>query len=131
MKPKVFIAKPISESVEKYIGEFCDYKIWQHDKPVPEDILLDEIKDIDGLMTPKGKITNEFLEQAPKLKIVSNIAVGYYAIDIDAMKKHGVTGTHTPYVLDETVADTIFGIMLMTARKLGALDRYVKNGHWD
>lgn len=100
-------------------------------KTIPKDILNEEIKDIEGLMIPKGEITHEFLEHAPKLKIVSNIAVGYDAFNIEAMKKHNVLGTNTPNVLDETVADTIFGLMLTTARKLSKLDRYVKNGNWD
>lgn len=130
MKPKVFIAKPVPGDVEAYIGKYCDYKIWREKKPVPQDILNEEVKDIEGLMIPKGKITHDFLERAPKLKIVSNIAVGYDAFDIEAMKKHNVLGTHTPFVLDETVADTIFGLMLMTARKLSKLDQYVKNGNW-
>ncbi|MUV37055.1 Glyoxylate reductase (NADP(+)) [Lentibacillus sp. JNUCC-1] len=131
MKPKVYIAKPIPESVEKYIAEYCEYKIWDEKTPIPKEKLLEEIKDIDGLMLPKGEITNEFLDQAPKLKVVSNIAVGYDGFDIEAMKKHKVLGTHTPHVLDETVADTIFGLILMTARKLSECNHHVKKGHWN
>lgn len=131
MKPKVYISKPIPEEVEKYIARFCDYKIWREKEPIPNEVLFEEIKDIDGLMTPKGIITDEFLNKAPKLKIVSNIAAGYDAFDINAMKERKVLGTHTPFVLDETVADHVMGLIIMTARKLGRLDKYVKEGHWN
>ncbi|MRH42768.1 bifunctional glyoxylate/hydroxypyruvate reductase B [Aquibacillus halophilus] len=130
MKPKVFISEPVPQEVEEYISKFCDYKIWKEKYPIPKEILYKETKDIDGLMTPKGVITEEFLENSPNLKIVSNIAVGYEAFDIKAMKERKVLGTHTPYVLDETVADLAFGLILMTARKLGELDQYVKSGKW-
>ena len=130
MKPKVFIAKPIPEEVESYIATYCDYKIWREPTPIPDDVLKKEVADVEGLLTPKGIITEEFLKHAPKLKIVSNIAVGYDAFDIEAMKKHKLIGTHTPGVLDESVADLVFGLLLATARRIPEYDAYVKNGKW-
>lgn len=32
MKPYVYIARPIPESVEAYIGKHCDYRIWRHEE---------------------------------------------------------------------------------------------------
>lgn len=130
MKPKVFIAKPIPQEVEEFIAKHCDYKIWREVEPIPEDILLKEIADVEGLMTPKGIITEDLLSHAPHLKVVSNIAVGYDGFDIEAMKKRNVIGTHTPYVLDEAVADLVFGLILSTSRRIVEFDRYVKDGEW-
>lgn len=130
MKPKVYISKPIPQEVENYIAQYCDYKIWHKKTPIPNDVLIKEMGDIEGLMTPKGIITKEFLDKAPKLKIVSNIAVGYDAFDIDAMKKRGVLGTNTPYVLDEAVADLAFGLILATSRRVVEFNNYVKEGKW-
>lgn len=131
MKPKVFISKPIPSEVEAYIAQFCDYKIWDKIAPIPNEVLLKEVAEVEGLMTPKGVITKAFLEHAPNLKIVSNIAVGYDAFDIDAMKEKGVLGTHTPYVLDEAVADLAFGLILGTARRVTEFSTYVKDGKWN
>lgn len=131
MKPKVFISKPIPKEVENYIAKYCDYKIWNKKEPISDEILLKEIANVEGLMTPKGIITKEFLEKAPNLKIVSNIAVGYDAFDIEAMKEKGVIGTNTPNVLDETVADLAFGLILDTARRITEFDKYVKDGMWN
>ncbi|MFT9848357.1 2-hydroxyacid dehydrogenase [Aneurinibacillus sp. REN35] len=131
MKPNVFIAKPIPKEVEAYIAEHCDYQKWEQEEPISRNQLLAHIKDVDGLLTTGGKIDSELLEHAPKLKVVSNISVGYNNFDIKAMKARNVMGTHTPSVLDETVADLVFALILSTARRIPELDRYVKEGKWN
>lgn len=130
MKPKVYIAKPVPKEVEDYIAKHCDYKIWRNHTPIPEDILKEEIADVEGLLTPKGIITEEFLKNAPKLKIVSNVAVGYDGFDTEAMKRHRIIGTHTPGVLDESVADLVFALLMATARRVPEYDAYTKKGNW-
>lgn len=40
-------------------------------------------------------------------------------------------GTNTPHVLDETVADLAFGLILASARRIAELDRFVKEGKWE
>ncbi|SFJ48025.1 gluconate 2-dehydrogenase [Halobacillus dabanensis] len=131
MKPKVFIAKPVSQQVEDYIAGHCDYRIWREEESIPNDILFDEIKDVQGLMIPKAKVTENFIKQAPNLKIISHISVGYDTLDTDLMADYNIIGTHTPYVLDDTVADLIFGLILSSSRRISQLDQYVKVGKWD
>ncbi|UXH46820.1 D-glycerate dehydrogenase [Rossellomorea vietnamensis] len=130
MKPKVFIAKPIPQEVEDYLSSYCDYKVWEHEEPIPYERLIEELQDVVGLITPKGVITEDLLNHAPKLKLVSNIAAGYDAFDLKLMEERRVLGTHTPYVLDETVADLVFGLILSSARRISELDSYVKKGKW-
>jgi gluconate 2-dehydrogenase len=131
MKPKVFIAKPIPQEVEDFIAKYCDYRIWNGNGQITECELLKEIADVEGLMTPKGIITKEFLNHAPNLKVVSNIAVGYDGFNIEAMKERNVIGTHTPYVLDDSVADLVFGLILATSRRIVEFNQYVKDGKWN
>lgn len=130
MKPKVFIAKPIPKQIESYIAEHCVYRKWEKQEPIPRSQLLEEINNVEGLLTTGGSIDRELLEHAPKLKVVSNITVGYNNFDIDAMKQRQVMGTHTPYVLDESVADLTFGLMLAVSRRITELDQFVKAGKW-
>jgi gluconate 2-dehydrogenase len=77
-----------------------------------------------------GSIDQELLDCAPRLKVVSNVSVGYNNFDIEAMKKRAVLGTNTPSVLDETVADLVMALVLATSRRIVELDRYVKEGTW-
>ncbi len=46
------------------------------------------------------------------------------------MKERGVVGTHTPYTLDDTVADLAFSLILSSARRVAELDRFVRAGKW-
>jgi gluconate 2-dehydrogenase len=130
MKPNVFITRTLPPEVEAYIAAHCNYTIWNHDEPLTRDILLRQLAQVNGLLTAGGKIDEELLNHAPHLKVVSNLSVGYNNMDLIAMKAHGVIGTNTPGVLDETVADLVFGLILAAARRIPELDHYVKQGKW-
>ena len=127
MKPKVVVNKPIPKEVEQFLREHCDVEKTE----ATGDDLLNILHDAEGLLTSGGSIDENLLNAAPKLKVVSNISVGYNNFDIDAMRKRNVIGTHTPYVLDDTVADLILALMLAAARRMAELDRYVKEGKWN
>ncbi len=129
-KPKVFIARKIPKHVEDYIAEFCDYEKWDKDEFIPRDMLLKRIQDKEGIMQARVIIDEELLEYAPKLRVVSNISVGYNNFNIDAMKARKIIGTNTPGVLDDSVADLVFSLTLCTARRIAELDKYVKEGRW-
>ena len=134
MKPKVFIAYPITKNVEDFIAEHCEIHKWKGNGRVPTDMLLEEIADVEGLYTSgsmTGPINEELLKLAPHLKVVSNVSVGYNNFDVAAMKQHNVIGTNTPNVLNETVADLAFGLLIATARRIPELDRFVKEGKWE
>ncbi|CAM4419484.1 D-glycerate dehydrogenase [Paenibacillus alkaliterrae] len=131
MKPTVFIDRTIPVDVEAYIAESCEIEKWDHSEPIPKDLLKDKLAKADGLLTGGRKINAELLEQAPRLKVVSSISVGYNHFDITAMKQRGIIGTNTPHVLNDTVADLALALILGTARRVAELDRYVKEGLWN
>ncbi|MBO9130642.1 D-glycerate dehydrogenase [Bacillus sp. 165] len=131
MKPKVYIAERIPKHVEAYIGEHAEYEKWDEQGKIPRDVLLEKVKNKQGLLNFGAQIDEELLTHAPHLKVVSNISVGYDNFDVQAMKAHNVIGTNTPYVLDDTVADLIFGLMLAVSRRICELDTYVKAGRWE
>jgi glyoxylate/hydroxypyruvate/2-ketogluconate reductase len=134
MKPKVFIAYPITKSVEDFIAKHCEIHKWEGNGRVPTDSLLEKVSKIEGLYTSgsmTGPINEELLKHAPHLKVVSNVSVGYNNFDVAAMARYNVIGTNTPNVLNETVADLAFGLLLATARRIPELDRFVKEGNWE
>jgi glyoxylate/hydroxypyruvate/2-ketogluconate reductase len=130
-KPKVYVLNSIPREAEEYISQYCDVEKWDSSDPIPREELLQKISDAEGLLLVGTKIDDELLEHAPKLRVVSNISVGYNNFDLEAMKNRGVIGTNTPYVLDDTVADLIFGLILSSARRICELDSYVKGGKWN
>lgn len=133
MKPKVYVTYPISKEVEAFMGEHCDLRVWDGEGRVPREVLFQEVADVEGLYTSgstASRIDQELLNHAPHLKVVSNVSVGYNNYDVDAMRERNVVGTNTPYVLDETVADLAFALILATARRIVELDQFVKEGNW-
>lgn len=130
MKPKVYSTYSIPEHAKEFMEKYCDIREWQGDGRTPRDILLKEIAEVDGLYTGGssmvGRIDEELLNLAPHLKVISNVSVGYNNFDVEAMNKRNIIGTNTPHVLDETVADLAFSLILSTARRITELDRFVK-----
>jgi gluconate 2-dehydrogenase len=129
-KPKVYIAKKVSKDVVDYIAKFCDYEKWDSDKEITREQLKEHLKDKDGVLLRRIKIDDDLLDHAPRLKVASNASVGYNNFDLEAMKRRNIIGTNTPYVLDNTVADLVFGLMLATSRRIAELDRFVKDRQW-
>lgn len=130
-KPKVLILKHVPKNVEHYISEYCEIVKLNKEIRNNRELLLQNISDINGILQSGVAIDDEFLKAAPNLKVVSNVSVGYDNFDTAAMKSRNVLGTHTPDVLNDSVADLIFGLMISSARRIPELDNYVKNKEWD
>jgi lactate dehydrogenase-like 2-hydroxyacid dehydrogenase len=76
------------------------------------------------------KADEAYMRQFPKLEIISSFGVGYDNIDAKSAARLGVIVTNTPGVLDDEVADTTLGLMLMTVRQLPQAERYLRAGLW-
>ncbi|MEY8763252.1 MULTISPECIES: 2-hydroxyacid dehydrogenase [Clostridium] len=130
-RPRVFIARSVPKKVEEFIAKYCDYEKWNFEEDISEEELVKNLKDMDGLLISGTQINDRILEQSPKLKVVSDISVGYDNFDLNAMRKRKVIGTNTPFVLNETVSDLVIALILSTARRVTELDSYVKEGKWN
>ena len=78
---------------------------------------------------PPG-VDADLIAALPNLEAIVNNGAGVDAIDLDAAKRRGIGVSNTPDVLSDTVADTALGLILMTLRRFGAADRYVRAGRW-
>jgi len=63
-------------------------------------------------------VTRRVLESNPNLRIVSNFAVGYNNIDVDAARELGIAVTNTPGVLTEATADLTMALLLAVTRRV-------------
>lgn len=70
------------------------------------------------------------MDAAPRLKVVSNMAVGFDNVNVPEATKRGIPVGNTPGVLTETTADLAFGLMLASARRLVEGDKEVRAGRW-
>ena len=70
------------------------------------------------------------VELLPALQIVAVHGIGVDAVDLDATRSRGIKVTNTPGVLTDDVADLALALLLASARRLPAMDRYVRSGAW-
>lgn len=85
---------------------------------------------VQGLIGSSFLIDAALLEQAPRLEVISSISVGVDNYPLAALNARGILLCHTPGVLTETTADTIFGLIMATSRRLPELAQYVREGRW-
>lgn len=130
MKKKAYTPRHLPAHVTVYLDEHIERVVWDSDERIGKERFFAMLKDVEGLLTAGTPINDELISHAPKLRIVSNISVGYNNFDIEAMRRAGIIGTHTPGVLDDTVADLIVGLMLATARRIPELDQLIRQGKW-
>jgi glyoxylate reductase len=131
-KPKVYITRKIPQQVFEKINAVCEVKMWeQEDIPVPREVLVQEIQEVDGLYCLLTETIDEsLLKHARNLKIISNMAVGYNNIDVEAASKRSIMITNTPGVLTETTADLTFALIMATARRVVEADGFLRAGNW-
>ncbi|MCE7938426.1 D-glycerate dehydrogenase [bacterium] len=130
-RPKVYITRRIPQAAVDMLAAACDVRHWDHDEPVPRGELLANVADVDALYSLlTEKVDQELLDHAPRLRVVSQMAVGYDNIDIAACTARGIPVGHTPEVLTETTADLTWALMMAAARRLVEAAEAVKDGQW-
>lgn len=130
-KPRVFVARKIPEAGLSKIRAACDAEIWPDQLPPPYDLIKKKITDCDGLVSLlTDKIDGALLDSAPKLKVVSNFAVGFNNIDVPAATSRGVCVGNTPGALTDATADLAFALMINAARRVTESVIDSKAGKW-
>lgn len=132
MKKKIYITRKLPEEVVQPLRENFEVRMWEEEEiDVPVDVLKKEVAQADGLWTMiSDQITREIMENSPNLKVISNLAVGYNNIDVEAARELGITVTNTPDVLTETTADLAFALLLATARRITEAEKILRDGKW-
>jgi len=93
--------------------------------------LLEYLPEAEGILSLlTARVDETILDQAPNLRVVSNMAVGVDNIDIPACTKRGIPVGHTPGVLTDATADLTMAILLSTARRLSESARDAREGRW-
>lgn len=75
-------------------------------------------------------VDDNLMGALPHLGAIIHYGDGHETIDTQAASRRGIGVSNTPDVLTDSVADTAVALMLMTMRRLGAAERYVRAGRW-
>lgn len=130
--PRVYVARRLPEPALALLRSQAEITVWGTDEvPPPQDVLMREAAASDGLLPLlTDRIDGALLDAAPRVRVVSNCAVGFDNIDVAAATARGVVITNTPGVLTETVADFTMALLLASARRLVEGDKYTRAGKW-
>lgn len=102
---------------------------WNSEEPIPVDVRDAQLAVADVAVTLlTDRVDQAFLDAAPQLRLVANVAVGYNNIDVAACQRRGVVVTNTPGVLTDATADLAMALILMSTRRLGEGERLIRSG---
>lgn len=130
---KIYITRKLPEEIIEPLRKKFDVQMW-HSETVgmTNEEILTNAKDAHALWTMlSDNIDRTLIESLPNLKVISNFAVGYNNIDIEAAKDRSIVVTNTPGVLTETTADLAFALLLATARRITEVEQEIRSGNWD
>ncbi len=131
LRPKVFVARRIDQAALERLRGIASVTVWNNEMPPSDKALRLGLADADAVLSMlTEKIDASVIAHAPRLRVISNLAVGVDNIDLEAATRAGVAVGHTPGVLTEATADLSFGLMMATARRIAEADRYVRAGRW-
>ncbi len=128
---KVYVTRLVPDEGLDMLKQECKVEVWEGELPVPRDVLLEKVRDIDGLYCLLSeRVDAELLAAAPHLQVVSNMAVGYDNIDVDACTARSIPVGNTPGVLTDATADCAFALLMAAARRIVEGADYVRAGRW-
>ncbi|MAF38587.1 MAG: D-glycerate dehydrogenase [Chloroflexi bacterium] len=130
-KPRVYVTRQIFPDALDLIEKSAELELWPEDQPPSPEQLKEALADVDGaIINVMDRIDASVLEAAPKLRVLSQVAVGLDNIDIPESTKREILVGYTPGVLAKSTADLAFGLLLAVARRVVESDKWVREGNW-
>lgn len=130
-KPKVWVSRPLFPDVLARLAQYFDVDAEAVERRHSAEELKRKLAGVDAaVLGLTDRVDATVLEGNQRLRVVANLGVGFNNLDIDALTRAGVLASNTPDVLNESVADFAWALMLAAARRVGAAERWLRAGHW-
>lgn len=127
----VFVTRAIDRGALARLRQNARVAVWAGETPPPYSELIRRARSADAILSMvTDRIDAELIASAPRLRVVSNHAVGVDNIDVPSATRAGIAVGNTPGVLTETTADLAFALMMAAARRVAEGDRHVRAGKW-
>ena len=124
---RIFVTRKIPEPGLNILRKHHRVEINPYDQPLLKPDIIKGLKDKNGLICLLNDIIDkEVINSEPKLKMISNYAVGYDNIDIKAATKRGIIVSNTPDVLTETTAEMAWALLFSVARRIVEADKFTR-----
>lgn len=130
-KPIIFVTRIIPRPALDRLAEVFDLRLNELDRPLTPDELRGGIADADALLCLlTDSVDADLISAAPRLRVISNYAVGYNNIDVEFATRRGIAVCNTPGVLTESTADLAWALIMSCARRIVESDRFVRAGRF-
>ena len=132
VKPSVYVTRQLFDEAIKILEEVARVEVYKGiDDAIPRELLLKRVRNRDGLLPLlTERIDEEVMDAGENLKVISNYAVGFNNIDVEAATKRGIYVTNTPGILTDTTADCTFALLMAIARRIPEADRNIRAKKW-
>jgi glyoxylate reductase len=131
MKPRVLVTRHVYPQAIALLQEHCIVDYVDRRDVLDEEALARRLRLADGVVCQlTDPLTKTVIDSAPKLRVISQIAVGTDNIDVAAATARRIVVTHTPGVLTEATADLTFALLLAVARRLREAEAFARSGTW-
>src|SRR6516164_8152396 len=128
---RCFVTRRLPGAALDRLREVHEVDVWSGRLPPPYEELAARAAAVEGLLTLlTDRVDAALIEHCPRLRAISNCAVGYDNIDIDATAARGIAVGNTPDVLTEATADLTWALLLAAARRLPEAIAAVAKGDW-
>jgi glyoxylate reductase len=128
---RVFVTRRLPGAALERLSAVHEVEVWPDPMPPGREELLARAPELEGLLSLlTDPIDAELIDAAPRLRAVSNYAVGVDNVDMEAANARGIPVGNTPGVLTESTADLALALILGAARRLVEGDAYVRRGEW-
>jgi lactate dehydrogenase-like 2-hydroxyacid dehydrogenase len=131
-KPKVFVTRLIPAPGLDLVTAACEADVWPDELPPSREIMLERVRGVDGLLCLlTDRVDGELMDAAgPRLKVISNHAVGVDNVDLPAATARGLPVGNTPGILTDATADMAFALLLAAGRRIVEGAHEVRSGGW-
>jgi glyoxylate reductase len=128
---RVFVSRRLPGSALDRLAAEHEVDLWAERMPPGHDVLRERVANADGVLSLlTDRIDAELMDGSPRLRAISNYAVGFDNIDLAAAAARDIPVGNTPDVLTDATADLTFALLLAAARKLPDAIAAARTGDW-
>jgi glyoxylate/hydroxypyruvate/2-ketogluconate reductase len=130
-KPRVWVSRPTFPGIVARLEPHFEVTVEPEERKFSSSELAARLATQDAAIVGlKDRIGAAEIAHATRLRIVANLGVGYDNLDLDALSAAGIAASNTADVLNESVADYAWALLLGSARRMNAAERWLRAGHW-
>jgi len=129
---KILITRKLIKDSEDKASKIFEVNFNSNDELYSQSKLIEMSKGQDAILTSlTDKIDQDTIKKLPDtIKVISNFAVGFGNIDLEAAKKKGIVVTNTPEVLSDATAEIGILLILVACRRVSEGIQSAKESNW-